>query len=355
MATYRQIHMEIWRKDADFQEYSPAAKLLFIYLFSNEATNESGIYEISIKTICNETGLPKKTVVKLLGNGLPTVTNGLGKGLKNVSYEFDNRLIFVHNYRKYNNTGGHPDKILKAIANEYNSTKHSKLWELFFEIYPEIGNRLQRVTNGLPKGLPTVCHNDNDNDNYNYNDKKDINISDQNLEDFILQSSNRIKLTFINFFGSLPYPYRTDEKARNKLYNQLEVKLIAVLKRTRGDPEPFIDNMKQARDKGKDINSLGYFLEGFENGASAWEKLCDQFVFDEHHKIKAEFKRAIDETKALKMIASKLIEKEQPDWMQPIIVEYKKLVQKYELMSDPTEKQLLKDQIVTKQKRFGIG
>lgn len=53
---YRQIYTQIWRDDW-FQELEPEAKLLFIYLFSNDSSNLLGLYKISLRTIAFETGL----------------------------------------------------------------------------------------------------------------------------------------------------------------------------------------------------------------------------------------------------------------------------------------------------------
>ena len=367
MAKYRQVHLQMWR-DSDFQNYSPQEKLLFIYLITNDLTNESGIYEISEKTISNETGIPVGKVVAILGkpiaNPLPTHSQRLGKGLKSVTYDFDNHLVFIHNYRKYQNTGGKPSLILKCIQDEYKKYKNSSLWELFFELYPEYkmvtDNPLPTHCQPIANPLSTVTVNDNDNDNYNVKDvvsvKKDVNVSEKNQNGFdvVENSANMIKLSFVRQFKGLPYPYRSNDAAREKLHQKFDDKLRMLLKRTRGDPEPFINHMEQVSKNGKDIGSIAYFLEGYQGGASVWEKLCDQLVFDEHTQIKAEFKRAIDENKALKMIANSLVEADHPDWMRKAIVEYKKLVQKYELQTDPTEKQIIKNQILTMQKRFGL-
>jgi len=404
MAIYRQFHMDFW-DDPHVSEYSPLKKLLFAFLFTNRLTSESGIYEISIKQISDGTGIPKQTVCKLLrngsethskpfgngsethsipfgngsethskpfGNGSETHSKPLWKGLRNVTYDSENMVIFIHNFRKRNNTGGNPEKVRTAIQNEYKKLYHIILWDLFFEIYPEfadlkqtfsepIGKGSERVSEGFPNGSERVSNglppNVNDNVNVNVKDvnvKKDVNVSsqnDQNVDNLIKEGANRIKLKFIEVFGILPYPYRTNDRAREKLYKQMDEKLFSILRRARYDPEPFLKHIEQK--KSKDVGSLNYFLDS-QHGASVWEKLCDQLVFDEHHRIKEKFTQAIDENKVLKMIADKLIEKEQPEWMQSAIVEYKKMVQKYELEQDMTEKDLLRNQILNYQKRFGL-
>ena len=92
MAKYRPIHINIWR-DPDFEGYNPDRKLLFIYLCTNSATTESGIYPITPRSISNETGIPVKEVEESL------------KKLKNISYDFENYCVFVKNFYRYKNKG----------------------------------------------------------------------------------------------------------------------------------------------------------------------------------------------------------------------------------------------------------
>jgi hypothetical protein len=61
MADYRQIHTCIW-KDSWFLELGSDHKLLFIYLFSNERANLTGLYDLSVKVMVFETDLDKATI-----------------------------------------------------------------------------------------------------------------------------------------------------------------------------------------------------------------------------------------------------------------------------------------------------
>jgi hypothetical protein len=64
-AKTRQIQTKFW-SDPYIQELSHEEKLLFLYLFTNEHTNISGVYEITIQTIANETCLEKERIKKVL-------------------------------------------------------------------------------------------------------------------------------------------------------------------------------------------------------------------------------------------------------------------------------------------------
>jgi len=61
MADYRQIHTKIW-KDGWFLDLCTEDKLLFIYLFSNERASLAGLYDLPIKVIVFETGIPLEQV-----------------------------------------------------------------------------------------------------------------------------------------------------------------------------------------------------------------------------------------------------------------------------------------------------
>lgn len=165
MSGYRPFYKKIWN-DPDFQEVQPSDKLLFIYFFTNNETNESGIYPLTPKTTSRETGLPQEEVEQRFAKGLTTVDQWLANGsptvgkrftngcIKNIFYDPENKLIFVKNLKKYN-MGGRNDLVFKAIANEYNSYKHSRLWELFFEFYPEYGD-ISTVNQPLENRSTTV-------------------------------------------------------------------------------------------------------------------------------------------------------------------------------------------------------
>lgn len=142
MAKYRAIYQKIW-KDPDFQIYSPEAKLLFIYLCTNESTSESGIYTVTIPTISNETGIPSTTVAQLLSNGL-----------KNVEYDLDNHCVYLKKFRRYN-AGGRPELIIKSVMADASATYNTKLWVKFAEEYPEFRECLKFITERFTNGSPS--------------------------------------------------------------------------------------------------------------------------------------------------------------------------------------------------------
>ena len=61
MADYRQVHTKMWT-DEWFLELEPEAKLLWIYLFSNKRACLSGLYDIPMRVMTFEAGLPRDAI-----------------------------------------------------------------------------------------------------------------------------------------------------------------------------------------------------------------------------------------------------------------------------------------------------
>ena len=97
MAEYRQIHIQIW-KDSWFLGLESDLKLLFIYLFSNERSELSGVYELPMAVIAFETGLSDETIEEGL-----RYFEASGK----VACDFESSYVWVRNLLRYNakNTG----------------------------------------------------------------------------------------------------------------------------------------------------------------------------------------------------------------------------------------------------------
>jgi hypothetical protein len=129
MAKYRPIFTKIW-DDPDFEEYSPDAKLIFVYLCTNPSTTESGIYPISCKSIANDTGIDIVRVKEVLANGL-----------KNVLYDETTRHIFVRNFHTYN-AGGSPKLIETSVLNDFSHSQDTYLWNDFLVSYPEFNGKI---------------------------------------------------------------------------------------------------------------------------------------------------------------------------------------------------------------------
>lgn len=93
--------------DGDIQIAPPKAKLLHIYFWTNPRKNSIGIYEITLKTIRDDTGLDDDEIrdcLKYFG--------------ENVQYDFHNHIVLVLNHfrRQFMKTGVVSPKHIQAAA-----------------------------------------------------------------------------------------------------------------------------------------------------------------------------------------------------------------------------------------------
>jgi DnaD/phage-associated family protein len=91
MSNYRQIHTRAWA-DTWFSSLEPELKLLFIYLFSNERASACGLYELPLRIISFETGLPGAQVQAAL-----QLFSEAGK----VQYDPETGVVWVRNMLEY--------------------------------------------------------------------------------------------------------------------------------------------------------------------------------------------------------------------------------------------------------------
>jgi hypothetical protein len=162
MAKYRQFHVRFW-DDPDIELLEPIEKLIFIYVFTNPACAESGIYPITIKNISNGTGIP-----------MGDVKAHFEKGIKNLYYDWDSRIIFVGRFLDHNG-GGRPDLLRAAIVKECKTTR-TELWDLFLDYYPDYAEDLGEIIEDhkqFANGLQTVGKLFNRNRNSNSNSNRD--------------------------------------------------------------------------------------------------------------------------------------------------------------------------------------
>jgi len=92
MATFRKVHVSFW-SDPFTQELTPEQKYFFLYLITNEKSSQCGIYEITKRHICYDTGYNIDTVSKLLNFFI---------SCDKIKYNFDTSEVAIKNWLKYN-------------------------------------------------------------------------------------------------------------------------------------------------------------------------------------------------------------------------------------------------------------
>jgi hypothetical protein len=74
MAIYRTIQMSFWTDSKVVDDFTPEDRYFYLYLMTNPHTNLAGCYEVSMKSMSDETGYTKEVVQKLIDR-LSTVHN----------------------------------------------------------------------------------------------------------------------------------------------------------------------------------------------------------------------------------------------------------------------------------------
>jgi hypothetical protein len=122
MAIYRQIQTTFW-SDTFITSLTPEQKYFYIYLLTNDKTKQCGIYEITLRQMCFDTGYDTNTVEKLL--------NMFAKSNK-IKWSKATSEIAIMNWAKYNNHRS--PKVKVCIEKELKLVKNTVLIPYLYPI-----------------------------------------------------------------------------------------------------------------------------------------------------------------------------------------------------------------------------
>ena len=122
MAIFRKVHVTFWR-DEFVESLTPEQKFFYLYLLTNDRTTQCGIYEITIKQMCYDTGYNDDTIKKLIDYFV-----GTGK----VRYSIETKEIALKNWVKYNDSNS--PKVKACIDNELKKVKNRVLIQYIYSI-----------------------------------------------------------------------------------------------------------------------------------------------------------------------------------------------------------------------------
>lgn len=120
MATFRKVHVQFWG-DPFIQELTPEQKFFYLYLLTNDKTKQCGIYEITKRQICYDTGYNIDTVSKLLRYCIDT---------DKIKYNAETNELAIKNWNKYN--GSDSPKVKTLVNQELKSVKDTVLIEYLY-------------------------------------------------------------------------------------------------------------------------------------------------------------------------------------------------------------------------------
>ncbi|PFL09362.1 hypothetical protein COJ07_31115, partial [Bacillus cereus] len=114
MAKYRHVQTSFWSDARVSEEMTPEDKYFYLYLMTNEHTNQIGVYQITRKQMAFELGYSIESTKALLGRFI--------NHHDLVVYNEETRELCILNWGKYNlNKGGKP--IEDCIKKELKSIK----------------------------------------------------------------------------------------------------------------------------------------------------------------------------------------------------------------------------------------
>jgi hypothetical protein len=122
MAIFRKVHVSFW-KDEFVESLTPEQKFFYLYLLTNDRTTQCGIYEITIRQMCFDTGYNDETIKKLILFFINT-----GK----LVYSEHTKEIALKNWTKYNDSSS--PKVRSCIEKELLKVKDRVLIEYLYSM-----------------------------------------------------------------------------------------------------------------------------------------------------------------------------------------------------------------------------
>lgn len=122
MATFRKVHVSFW-SDPFTQELTPEQKYFFLYLLTNEKSSQCGIYEITKRHICYDTGYNIDTVSKLLKFFIDN---------DKIKYNYDTSEVAIKNWLKYNKNES--PKVQTFVSQEFKLIKDKSMIQYVYSI-----------------------------------------------------------------------------------------------------------------------------------------------------------------------------------------------------------------------------
>jgi uncharacterized phage protein (TIGR02220 family) len=117
MAKYRSIQTSFWSDSKIVDDFTPEDRYFYLYLLTNEKSNQLGCYEISKNQMCRDTGYNIESIEKLLQRfeDIHDV----------IVYDNKTKEIFIKNWHKYNWLNSWKTKV--CIDKEFDNVKSQKI------------------------------------------------------------------------------------------------------------------------------------------------------------------------------------------------------------------------------------
>ena len=125
MAKFRSIQTSFWSDSKIVDDFPPEDRYFYLYLLTNEKSNQLGCYEISKNQMCRDTGYNNEMIEKLLKK-FEEIHNV-------IVYDKKTKEMFIKNWHKYNWLNSWKTKV--CIDKEFEAIKSQKIINEISPIY----------------------------------------------------------------------------------------------------------------------------------------------------------------------------------------------------------------------------
>jgi uncharacterized phage protein (TIGR02220 family) len=204
MAKFRSIQTSFWSDSKIVDDFTPEDRYFYLYLLTNEKSNQLGCYEISKNQMCRDTGYNSETIEKLLKRfeDLHDI----------IVYDEKTKEVFIKNWHKYNWLNSWKTKV--CIDKEFDAVKSQKIVS---EISPLYAPYMPQASNKK---------NNNNKNKKKKNNKKDILSSKLDETDLIfseiISCFNKIGIKEENFVkNKIEFHFKNGEGNRKLIQEVL--------------------------------------------------------------------------------------------------------------------------------------
>lgn len=148
MAKARMVSTKFWSDPWVVDELNPLDRYLFLYLLTNEKTNIIGAYELSLRTMANETGIDREELSRMIGR-------------------LDSRVLYIDGWVVFRKMIKHQNykspKIESAMARELKNVPKHVIEHI--QMPDDLRKMLSEIYGIDTVYIPSRAHNTNNNTN----------------------------------------------------------------------------------------------------------------------------------------------------------------------------------------------
>ena len=181
MAIYRNVQLSFWTDNKILDDFTPEDKYFYLYLLTNPHTNICGCYEISYKSMSDDTGYNKETIIRLLER--------FDKVHGVIKFSSRTKEVLVLNWYKYN--WSKSEKVLTGVCNVAKYIKNENFKKYIFDTIESVRNNTLNIPYEYPMET-SVSDSDTDS----------VSVSDTVINNIDNNKNKEIYINIINYLNN---------------------------------------------------------------------------------------------------------------------------------------------------------